>query len=411
MSDNTDSICRMLYVVGGPGNAERVDVSDLFAKRLANSGFQIDYVIYGLHETASWQEIEWRGATAWVVGRTAKGGLVGALTNKLYEVMADFRAFWKTLTGSYDVIQIRDKFVVGVLCLAATKLRGKIFTYWMSYPFAECRIVDGKEGNSRFPLISMMGGHCAKWLLYKVIMPFSDHVFVQSEQMKKDVAEHGIPVAKMTPVPMAVDEDLLERPPATVEPGTILYLGTLIRVRRLDTLLEAMQQVLAKHPAARLIFVGDGDSPDDRNFLERRTRELSLESAVRFTGMLPMSEAHEYVSRAAVCLSPFYPIPILLSTSPTKISEYMAFGRPVVANAHPEQSRIIAESGAGICVEWSAEAFADAIVSLLDDPEAAEKMGSRGRHFVKANRTYAVVAPAVAGVYRKLLAGKPVNSE
>ena len=411
MNDCPKGTCRMLYVVGGPGNAERVDVSDLFAQRLAKSGFQIDYVIYGLHEASSWQELEWRGATAWSVGRTAKGGLVGALRNKFYEVMADFRTFWKTLTGSYDVIQIRDKFVVGVLCLAAAKMRRKIFTYWMSYPFAECRIVDGKEGNSRFPMISVMGGHCAKWLLYKVIMPFSDHVFVQSEQMKKDVAEQGIPIAKMTPVPMAVDESLLERPPVAVEPGTVLYLGTLIRVRRLDTLLEAMLQVLAKHPAARLIFVGDGDSPDDRKFLETRTRELDLESAVRFTGMLPMSEAHEYVARAAVCLSPFYPIPILLSTSPTKISEYMAFGRPVVANAHPEQSRIIAESGAGICVEWSAEEFADAIVRLLDDPEAAENMGRRGRAFVRENRTYAVVAPKVAEVYRKLLAGQSVLAD
>ena len=93
----------------------------------------------------------------------------------------------------------------------------------------------------------------------------------------------------------------------------------------------------------------------------------------------------------------------MMSTSPTKISEYMALSRPVVANAHPEQSLIIADSQAGICVEWSAENFAQSILQLLNNPEAAEEMGRRGREYVRANRTYAVVAPAVADVYRDLL--------
>lgn len=394
---------RMLYLVGGPGNAERVDVSDLFARRIAATGLQVDYVIFGLHETRAWQEVEWRGAKAWVVGRSRRGGVVGALISKFYELFSDLRTFWKALVGNYDIIQIRDKFVVGVLCLIAAKIRGRVFTYWISYPFAECRIVDGEEGNSRFPRLSIMGGHTAMWLLYKVIMPFADHIFVQSEQMKSDIAEHGIRTSKMTPVPMAVAEELLDIAPSEVEADTILYLGTLIRVRRLETLLDSLQIVRKTRPNAQLIFVGEGDSPEDRQFLEARTRELGLDAAVKFTGMLPMGEAHGYVSRAAVCVSPFYPIPILLSTSPTKISEYMALSRPVVANAHPEQSLIIADSQAGICVEWSAENFAAAILQLLNDPDAAEQMGRRGREYVRENRTYAVVAPAVADVYRELM--------
>ena len=395
--------CRMLYLVGGPGNAERVDVTELFAKHLASEEFVVDYVIFGLNGTSPWQAIEWRGARAWTVGRSPRGGLIGAVISKLYEVHADWRTFWKALTGDYQIIQIRDKFVVGVLALLAARLRGRKFTYWMSYPFAECRIVDGREGNSQFPLASILGGRAAMFLLYRIILPFADHVFVQSEQMKADVAEHGIEPDTMTSVPMAVSETLLEHRPQTIEPGSILYLGTLIRVRRLDTLLEAMEIVLQRHPEAKLVFVGEGDSPDDRAYLEARTAELNLIDSVVFTGRVPMEQAHDYVSRAAVCLSPFYPIPILLSTSPTKISEYMALGRPVVANEHPEQSLIIAESRAGHCVEWSASAFAEAILDLLDDPVQADAMGERGREWVRQHRIYSVVAPRVAQTYRTLL--------
>jgi glycosyltransferase involved in cell wall biosynthesis len=410
MSESPRETIRILYLVGGPGNAERVDVSDLFANHLAADGFEIDYVIFDNARTRAWERIDWRGAKAWAVGRSTLGGLAGAVVSKLYELWSDIRTSWLALTGNYDVIQIRDKFVVGVLALIAAKLRGRLFIYWMSYPFAESRIVDGREGNSRYPLFSLAGGHAAHSLLYKIILPFADFAFVQSEQMKQDVAAEGIDEKKMMPVPMAVDEGLLNEPVGPIEPNTILYLGTLVKVRRLDTLLESLQRVHERYPDATLVFVGDGDVPTDRGFLEERSRELGLESHVTFTGMLPMTEALAKVSRAAVCLSPFYPIPILLSTSPTKISEYMALGRPVVANAHPEQSLIIAESGGGICVEWSAEAFADAILTLLDDPESAEAMGRAGRRYVAGHRTYSVVAPTVAAKYRELVPTEGVHA-
>ncbi|MBA3564566.1 MAG: glycosyltransferase [Gammaproteobacteria bacterium] len=394
---------RMLYLVGGPGNAERVDVSDLFASRLASLGLQIDYVIFDRHPSPAWRKTIWRGATAYVVGRSRRTGLTGAVINKLYEFAADLRTFWISLKGSYDIIQIRDKFVVGVLCVFSAKLRRSRFVYWLSYPYAEGRVLDAKEGRALVPWLSLVGGKVAGWLLYRVIMPQADHNFVQSEQMLLEVAAKGIPVESMSAVPMAVSDELLLKPIARVEADTILYLGTLLRVRRLEVLIEALGIVKQTHPAARLIFVGDGETPQDRLFLEQVTEKLGLSDAVEFTGMLPMSKAHDRAAAAAVCVSPFFPTPVLRTTSPTKLSEYMALGRPVVVNSHPEQSLVIEASGAGFCVDWSAAEFADAISRLLSDPEAADRMGALGREYVRAHRTYPVIARQVAERYRKLL--------
>ena len=98
---------------------------------------------------------------------------------------------------------------------------------------------------------------------------------------------------------------------------------------------------------------------------------LGLQSSVVFVGQLPQAQALKFVREADVCSSPFFPTPILRSASPTKLVEYMAMGKAVVANDHPEQKRVIEESGAGYCVPYEEQPFADAIVRLLKDPEGA----------------------------------------
>ena len=95
-----------------------------------------------------------------------------------------------------------------------------------------------------------------------------------------------------------------------------------------------------------------------------------------------------YVRDANVCVSPIYPSPMFNAASPTKLIEYMAMGKPVVANEHPEQSMVIEQSGAGYCVAWDEDAFAEAIVRLLNAPELATEMGERGRRYVAEHRAY-----------------------
>jgi glycosyltransferase involved in cell wall biosynthesis len=398
---------RVLYLVGGPGNAERVDVTDLFAARLAARGLEVDYVIFTRDPAPPWRKTEWRGASARVVGRTRLPGIAGAVVNKLYEVAADLRTFWMALTGRYDIVQIRDKFVVGVLGLIAARLRGRRFVYWLSYPFAESRVLDAREGRALVPWISLFGGKLSGFLLYRIIMRGADHNFVQSERMLEAVAARGVPRERMSAVPMAVSEKLLERPAEPVEPDTILYLGSLMRVRHLEVLVEALEVVRRRRPGARLILVGDGENPADRRFLEEEAARRGLADCVEFTGLLPMHAAHDRTATAAVCVSPIYPAPILLLASPTKLIEYMALGRPVVANSHPDQTAVIGASGAGLCVEWSAEGFAEAISAFLADPAAAERMGERGRAWVRDHRVYPVVAAGVAATYRRLLPAVP----
>jgi len=73
----------------------------------------------------------------------------------------------------------------------------------------------------------------------------------------------------------------------------------------------------------------------------------------------------------------------------------MALGKAVVANDHPDQKRLIDESGGGLCVAYDEQAFAAAIVTLLNDPKMAQLMGERGRRYAIERRSYRIIADAL----------------
>jgi glycosyltransferase involved in cell wall biosynthesis len=152
--------------------------------------------------------------------------------------------------------------------------------------------------------------------------------------------------------------------------------------------------------------VGDGPLQSDRQAVEKESSRLGLSDAVTITGFLPMEQAWEWVKRSDICFSPFYPVPVLLSTSPTKLIEYMAMAKCIVANEHPEQYQIMKASGVGRCVSWSEQAFADEVCYLLDDPERARMMAAKGPAWVRENRTYDVIANLVESKYQELLEQK-----
>ena len=146
-------------------------------------------------------------------------------------------------------------------------------------------------------------------------------------------------------------------------------------------LVDALARV-AKAFDAVLVLVGEA-KPLDRRRIERAAEKNGVVDRLLFTGQLPLAQALGYVRRADACLAPFplWP-PTYLSATPTKLVEYLAMGRPVVASDHPDQRRVIEGNGAGVIVPANAEAFAEAIAAFLADPPRADAMGARGPAWV-----------------------------
>mgnify|MGYP000936629164 CR=1 FL=1 len=402
---------KILYITEDRYPPFRADVVELFAKQLPARGYVVDWLMQrgaGAEEHSSKTLL--MGNTVYLAPRIMRGGVLGRIANNLLGFVYDFMILPRAFRGRYDVIHVRDKSFASLVACLAARITGAKFVYWMSYPFAESKIYQAENRLVPYHRLVWLKGQSIRLLLYKLILPLADHVFVTSERMKEDVAREGISLAKMTSVPMGIRADQVSQPENARIPDAhapvLLYLGVILKLRQTEMLVRVLGKVRVRFPEARLIYVGEGQLPGDRQAVEQEAQRLGLSDAVTITGFLPMELAWEYVRDADICFSPFYPIPVLLSTSPTKLIEYMAMAKCIVANEHPEQSQVMQESGVGQCVPWSEEAFANESCRLLADPEAARQAAARGPDWVRTHRTYDVIACNVDNVYKNLLSMK-----
>lgn len=398
----------MLYVVEDRFPPFRADVVELFARQMTARGHRIDWAMRrGPEAQELTSPVPWEGCEVLLPPRVRGRGPLRRLWLVTVEFWADLRVLPKALGGRYDVIQVRDRYVVALWAWLAARLTGARFCYWMSYPYAESKLDQARQRFVPHPWLTRLRGLTIRWLLYRLVLPRADHVFVQSHQMKLDVAAEGIDPAKMTPVPMGIRDSQVGRPEDACAPNArapvLLYLGILLRLRQTEMLVDVLHRVRMHAPGARLVYVGEGVHPSDRQAILDEAGRLGLQHAVEITGFLPMEQAWARVRAADICLSPFQPIPVLLSTSPTKLIEYMAMAKCVVGNEHPEQGAVMRDSGVGEPVAWDSQAFADEVLALLADPEAARARAARGPDYVRRHRTYRVIADDVARTYRRIL--------
>jgi glycosyltransferase involved in cell wall biosynthesis len=268
MQTDSDNL-HLFYLIAEPWPTFRADVVSLFGKYLPRHGITCDLVTE-------------RGQTdlPWPAGKAILCHIPGNRAGQyLVKLCHNFKALIFINAKQYQAIQVRDLSVTALIGLLVARLKGLKFIYWLSYPKAEGQIdrakARGLKGGIRFwfPLIQ---GWVGKWLLYRIVLPKADHVFVQSHQMQLDVAQYGIPTERMTPVPMGVDTEISR--PDEISPASdprlagkrvVVYLGTLDRVRQIEILFKMVALVRQIIPDILLVLVGDTEDTTHRKWLQQ----------------------------------------------------------------------------------------------------------------------------------------------
>jgi glycosyltransferase involved in cell wall biosynthesis len=405
---------RLLFFTAESCPTFRADVNVLFGRYLPRLGVASDVVAARTPGAA--EPIRWGGGEALLC--SADGGQASKYAKVLFHGIRHLLAADR---DRYDAIQVRDMPVLATFALLVARIKRLPFVYWMSYPIPEGQIELARErglsaGWMKF-LFPWLSGRLGRLLLYRIVLPGATHVFVQSDMMKHELMARGLRLPELTPVPMGVDLEAiaLSQRELQVDPRlsgrrVIAYLGTLDRPRRIEVLFAMLALLKRDMPDIRLVLAGDTQDEVHRKWLKRQAALAGVEGDVVWTGWCSTDAAWRKISTAEVGLSPFPRGELLDSASPTKVPEYLALGVPVVCNDNPDQAAVIATSGAGRCVPYTAEAFAAAVSELMSlDVQARAEMIAGGRRYVAAHRDYRLVAERVAEAYRKILGGSPVT--
>lgn len=137
-------------------------------------------------------------------------------------------------------------------------------------------------------------------------------------------------------------------PPATTGPVHIVHAGEIFTGRSLVPVLEAVQRLAARRAARAIRVINYGALPDAE---WARIRAAKLEGFVEVRPRIPFGELFAELQRAHVLLAVLGEH--MLYSTPYKVYDYMASGRPILAIAPRESALfdLLLESGSGACVE------------------------------------------------------------
>lgn len=157
---------------------------------------------------------------------------------------------------------------------------------------------------------------------------------------------------------------------------TICCTGSLTYQRGITHLIRAAHQA-----GVKLILAGQYSSEEYRRELEA----MPEYSCVEYLGYIGRQELAQVYARSSIGMSTILNVGqyASLDNFPTKVYEYMAAGLPVIVSDYPFMRRSVQQDDFGIAVDPAdVQAVAQAIRTILSDPQRAQQMGENGRQAV-----------------------------
>lgn len=198
----------------------------------------------------------------------------------------------------------------------------------------------------------------------------------------------GVDAERFRPGASALEQSLLPRP-------RVMFTGRLHPQKNLPLLLEAWTMVVRRSPA-NLILVGPGD---DRQRLEALVERLGLAGRVQFTGAVDGPSDH---LRAA----DVFVLPSVAEGMSNSLLEAMATALPCAVSNIAGNTDLIEDGQTGRLVAGAAPvAWSEALLSLLERPDEARRLGAAARRRIEEEFALPVVADRYLELYRRMIAG------
>jgi glycosyltransferase involved in cell wall biosynthesis len=255
---------------------------------------------------------------------------------------------------------------------------------------------------ARFAPWLRMGEEIALWAASRIV--------VVSEALKAELIARGLPEERILVNPNGVDPAKFDprrsgdrvRREFGFEPHHVVaaFLGTFSYWHGVEVLEKAIRKLSSRTSdtvADKLRFLLIGDGPLHHE-MRAALREFEEQGRVIFAGRIPHDEAPAYLNAADVLLSPHVPMPDgrPFIGSPTKLFEYMAMGKTIVASRLDQLEKILRHNETALLVEpGNVEELAAAIRLAASSPELRDRLGRNARLDAVTKHTWKINAARV----------------
>ena len=238
----------------------------------------------------------------------------------------------------------------------------------------------------------------------------ADHVFTICEGLRADIVARGISNSKVTVIPNAVNVESfqLASPPDPVlldklglTGSTVVgFIGSFYAYEGLDLLVAALPQLIAARPDIKLLLVGGGSQEAN---LRQQAKALGVADKVVFAGRVPHQDVNTYYDLIKVLAYPRHPMRLTELVTPLKPLEAMAQGQLFVASDVGGHKELVQHNQTGVLFKaGSADALAQSLLGLLNNPDLWPVLKTNGREFVENVRNWKNSVANYVGPYEAL---------
>ena len=185
---------------------------------------------------------------------------------------------------------------------------------------------------------------------------------------------------------------------------SICFVGNVEYWLSMGVFMDALYKIKKKTSRRiRFYIVGGKLTTNYVGQIEEKVRELNLGENVVQVGFVPHSDVPKYIAAADICVSPKNPKdPVSYYSSPVKVWEYLAQGKPVISTPVPEILRCASDC---VSIANTSEEYYDHIMNFMQDPSLFLEKAKKGRAMIE-EYTWQKVAKNYRGLLADLLSKK-----
>ena len=222
---------------------------------------------------------------------------------------------------------------------------------------------------------------------YKHLWYKCDKIIAITQGLRDELLQHGVPTYKILVAPDAVDlrnfdisqsqEELRKKLNLPLDKNLIFYTGHLYGWKGAHVLAQA-----AKHLSDQELVCFLGGTDED---IKKFKAEFGVVKNIKILGRVASFEVPKYLKAADILALPNSASKKISThyTSPMKLFEYMAAGKPIVASALPSIREILNDTNSVLVEPDDPSQLAVGIQKILENNDFSRSLGSQALVDVK----------------------------